>query len=123
MTEAVAAVSTLSASGATPDRLAHILIALIAVVAVGRLLGVVLRAVGQPPVLGEVLGGILLGPSLLERVWPAAAEFVLPPTVAPYLEVIAHLGVLVATAGKVGGRGRRPVWPASRGATRPRGLC
>jgi Kef-type K+ transport system membrane component KefB len=46
-------------------------------------------------VIGEVVGGIVLGPSLLGRVWPEAAAFVLPTTVAPYLEVIAQLGVIL----------------------------
>jgi Kef-type K+ transport system membrane component KefB len=82
-------------AGGKPDALVHVLVALIAVLATGRLLGLLFRYVRQPPVIGEVVGGILLGPSLLGRVWPAAAEFVLPPTVAPYLEVVAQLGVIL----------------------------
>jgi Kef-type K+ transport system membrane component KefB len=61
----------------------------------GRLLGLLLHYLGQPPVIGEVVGGILLGPSLLGRVWPEAAAFVLPPSVAPFLGVIAQLGVVL----------------------------
>jgi K+:H+ antiporter len=82
-------------AAAVPDALAHVLIALIAVVTIGRLLGLLFRFVGQPPVIGEVVGGIFLGPSLLGRVWPRAAEFILPPAVTPYLEVIAQLGVIL----------------------------
>src|SRR5438067_5802579 len=82
-------------SGGKPDALVHVLIALTAVVAVGRLLGWLFQHLGQPPVIGEVVGGIALGPSLLGQVWPAAAEFVLPPSVAPYLGVIAQLGVIL----------------------------
>jgi Kef-type K+ transport system membrane component KefB len=76
-----------------PNTFAHVLIALLAVLATGQLLGMLFRRIGQPPVIGEVIGGILLGPSLLGRVWPDAAGFVLPATVAPYLDVIAQLGV------------------------------
>jgi Kef-type K+ transport system membrane component KefB len=54
-----------------------------------------LRRVGQPPVIGEVLAGIALGPSLLGQVWPAAADFILPAAVAPALGVIAQLGVIL----------------------------
>ena len=69
--------------------------ALTAVLVTGRLLGLLFRYVGQPPVIGEVVGGILLGPSLLGRVWPEAAAFILPPSVAPFLGVIAQLGVIL----------------------------
>jgi Kef-type K+ transport system membrane component KefB len=76
------------------DALVHVLVALAAVLVTGRLLGLLFRRVGQPPVIGEVVGGILLGPSLLGQVWPAAAAFVLPPEVAPFLGVISQLGVI-----------------------------
>jgi Kef-type K+ transport system membrane component KefB len=81
--------------GGKPDALIHILVALTAVLIVGRMLSLLFRYVGQPPVIGEVLGGILLGPSVLGQVWPEAMAFVLPPEVAPYLGVIAQLGVIL----------------------------
>jgi Kef-type K+ transport system membrane component KefB len=77
------------------DALLHVLIALAAVVIVGRLLGRVFRYVGQPPVIGEVVGGIALGPSFLGQIWPQAAAFVLPASVAPFLGVIAQLGIIL----------------------------
>jgi Kef-type K+ transport system membrane component KefB len=78
-----------------PDVLVHVLIGLLAVLVVGRVLGVILRRIGQPAVIGEVLAGIVLGPSLLGRVWPEGAAFVLPSDIAPYLGVIAQLGVIL----------------------------
>jgi len=74
---------------------AHVLLALTAVLITGRALGLVFRFLGQPPVIGEVVGGILLGPSLLGRVWPEAAAFILPASVAPHLGMIAQLGVIL----------------------------
>jgi Kef-type K+ transport system membrane component KefB len=68
---------------------------LAAVVLVGRLLGWAFRHLGQPPLIGEVVAGILLGPSFLGQVWPAGAAFVLPASVAPYLSVLAQLGVIL----------------------------
>jgi len=53
------------------------------------------RRLGQPPVIGEVVAGILLGPSLLGRVWPAGSQFLLPTEVAPYLAAIAQIGVIL----------------------------
>jgi Kef-type K+ transport system membrane component KefB len=77
------------------DALVHVLVALTAVLIAGRLLSLLFRYVGQPPVIGEVVAGILLGPSFLGQVWPQAAAFVLPPAVAPYLGVVAQLGVIL----------------------------
>jgi Kef-type K+ transport system membrane component KefB len=72
---------------------------------------------GQPPVLGEVVAGILLGPSLLGRLAPETAAFVLPPAVAPFLQVIAQLDVILymflvgleLNAGMLRGRARATV--------------
>ncbi|HZS41224.1 MAG TPA: cation:proton antiporter [Polyangia bacterium] len=57
----------------------------------GRLAG----QLRQPPVVGEILAGILLGPSLLGRVAPMASEYLLPKTVAPFLNVLAQVGVIL----------------------------
>jgi Kef-type K+ transport system membrane component KefB len=88
-----------SGAGAVPqlssDILLHVLLALAAVVVVGRLLARAFRAFGQPPVIGEVIGGILLGPSLLGRIAPEAYGYILPPQVAPYLSVLAQVGVVL----------------------------
>src|SRR4030095_1941136 len=73
----------------------HLLLALAAVVITGRLLGTLFRFIGQPPVIGEVVAGILLGPSLLGAVSHEAYTFLLPPAVAPSLGLLAQLGVVL----------------------------
>jgi Kef-type K+ transport system membrane component KefB len=73
------------------DVLLHVLLAMAAVLVAGRALGKVLVYVGQPPVIGEVAAGILLGPSLLGR---EASAWVLPPAVGPYLGVLSQIGVV-----------------------------
>lgn len=89
----------LQATQATPsapfDALPHVLLALATVVVAARLLGILFARLRQPPVMGEVVAGILLGPSLLGRVAPTTAEFLLPPPVAPFLGVLAQLGVVL----------------------------
>ena len=70
------AVSTAASVSPPTDTLWHLLIALTTIVTVGRLLGRLFRRIGQPPVIGEVIGGVLLGPSLLGMVSPAAYHFV-----------------------------------------------
>jgi Kef-type K+ transport system membrane component KefB len=74
------------------DALLQVLVALTAVIAGGVLLGKLFGYLGQPAVIGEVVAGILLGPSLLGR---AGSAVILPDAVAPYLGVIAQLGVIL----------------------------
>lgn len=75
------------------DLLWHLLLALAVVVVTGRLLGALFRYVGQPPVIGEVVAGIMLGPSLLGSIAPDAYHFLLPQAVAPSLGLLSQLGV------------------------------
>ncbi|HEY1306233.1 MAG TPA: cation:proton antiporter [Vicinamibacterales bacterium] len=75
--------------------LLHLLAALAAVVLLGRFISYLFRGIGQPPVIGEVVAGIMLGPSLLGRVWPDAYGFLLPSSVAPSLNLLSQLGVVL----------------------------
>lgn len=61
-----------------------------------RALGEVSTRLGQPSVIGEILAGIILGPSLLAGVFPAFGELIIPQTeVSGYLlEVISLLGAM-----------------------------
>jgi K+:H+ antiporter len=83
------------AARAKLDALPHVLIALISILALSRALGALFRWFGQPPVIGEVIAGIVLGPSLLGLVAPDVAAFVLPTEVAPFLGVLAQVGVIL----------------------------
>ncbi len=91
---AVAAESQRPGGAGASNVLWHLLVALTAVVLVGGVMGRVFRALGQPPVIGEVVGGVLLGPSLLGAISPDAYHFVLAPQVVPYLGTVAQLGVV-----------------------------
>jgi Kef-type K+ transport system membrane component KefB len=75
--------------------LMHVVAALVVVIVVGRVLGRALAWFGQPPVIGEVLAGICMGPSLLGHVWPGGVELLLPADVAPYLGLVAQLGIIL----------------------------
>lgn len=48
------------------------------------------RRVGQPPVIGEIVLGILLGPTLLSG---AISDAVFPADIRPYLTALANIGV------------------------------
>jgi Kef-type K+ transport system membrane component KefB len=89
--DAVASVSR----AARLDTMLHVLLALVVIIVTARLIGAVFRRIHQPPVIGEVVGGILLGPSLLGMVSPSAYAALLPAQTAPFLAVIAQLGVIL----------------------------
>ncbi|MBW8885135.1 MAG: cation:proton antiporter [Planctomycetia bacterium] len=78
----------------TSSALPQVLLALAAVILVGRMFAGVLRWFGQPPVIGEVLAGIALGPSLFGWLGYETSP-VLPQEVAPFLSIIAQLGVIL----------------------------
>jgi Kef-type K+ transport system membrane component KefB len=75
--------------------LLHVLLALVAIILTGRWLGKLFVYIGQPRVIGEIVAGIVLGPSLLGRIWPGASTFILPHEVAPSLRIIAEIGVIL----------------------------
>src|SRR5215813_1833021 len=82
-------------NAASADTLLHVLIALAVVIVLARALGTLFKRFQQPPVVGEIIAGIMLGPSLLGRFWPDASAFLLPTTVAPYLGLISQVGVIL----------------------------
>ncbi len=61
-----------------------------------RALGEVAQRLGQPSVVGEILAGIILGPSLISSIFPALGTWIVPQTeVQGYLlEVVSLLGAL-----------------------------
>jgi Kef-type K+ transport system membrane component KefB len=76
---------------------AHVLAALIALLVSAHACGYVFARFRQPPVIGEILGGILLGPTLLERVYPSAYDWLFPATgsVPAVLGAVYQLGLLL----------------------------
>ncbi|TPI55888.1 potassium transporter [Mesorhizobium sp. B3-1-7] len=70
---------------------------LILLLVVGRGIGEVLEILGQPAVMGQLIGGILLGPSLLGWVWPAGERLIFAgdPSQKSMINAIAQLGVLM----------------------------
>jgi Kef-type K+ transport system membrane component KefB len=73
----------------------HVLLALVVILLSARGLGVVFQRFNQPPVVGEMIAGILLGPSLLGKILPHTFNFLFPDQMTPYLSVIANIGVIL----------------------------
>jgi Kef-type K+ transport system membrane component KefB len=87
--------SSAGSAGSSTDVMLHVLLALIVVIVLARALGTFFRLIHQPPVIGEIVAGIMLGPSVLGRVAPGVASYVLPTSVAPFLDVISQIGVIL----------------------------
>ncbi len=60
-----------------------------------RVFGWLFGKVGQPPVVGEILAGVILGPSLLGRLYPGAIKTMLTPQTTPVLSAIAQIGLVL----------------------------
>ena len=60
------------------DPLSRLLMQFLVIVAATRLTGRLFQKFGQPPVVGEMVAGILLGPSLFGWLFPDAFHFVFP---------------------------------------------
>src|SRR5205807_7524617 len=63
----------------------RLMLAIAIVILAARLVGTVIARLSQPRVMGEVLAGILLGPTLLGAAWPEAKDYLFPPDIAPLL--------------------------------------
>jgi len=71
----------------------RLMLAIAAVILAARLVRGVIGKVGQPPVMGEVLAGILLGPTLLGAVAPDVKNYLFPADIVPLLSAGAQIGL------------------------------
>src|SRR6202161_4234137 len=64
---------------------------------VGRLMGEAAQRLGQPAVMGQLIGGLLLGPSVLGLIWPAAQHALFPgtPEQKSMINAVSQLGILM----------------------------
>src|SRR5436305_15304732 len=51
---------------------------IVLLVFMGRLLGELMLRIGQPTIVGQLLAGVLLGPSIFGAVWPQAHDLIFP---------------------------------------------
>ena len=84
-----------SAVHATESLLAFVLLQLVIVVAAGRAGGIAARRLGQSPAVGEIIVGILLGPSLFGLVAPEVFTFVFRSAPAAPMMILSQIGLLL----------------------------
>jgi len=73
--------------------LSRLLLQVIVIIMATRILGGLFGRFGQPPVIGEMVAGILLGPSLLGWLWPDVSTFVFPKESMGILQLLSQIGV------------------------------
>jgi Kef-type K+ transport system membrane component KefB len=72
-----------------------LLLQVVVIVVAARLAGGLFRRFGQPAVIGEMIAGILLGPSLFGWLWPSAQAFLFPQSSMGALRLLSQIGVVV----------------------------
>ncbi len=77
------------------DLLAKVLLAALVVVAVARVTGALALRIGQPRVVGEIVGGFLLGPTVLGALAPGVSAWLVPADALPALDAFAQLGLVL----------------------------
>ncbi|MBW4497613.1 MAG: cation:proton antiporter [Oscillatoria princeps RMCB-10] len=71
-----------------------VLIEVLAVIGLSRLMGLGFRWLKQPLVIGEIVAGIMLGPSLLGWIAPDLSAFLFPAETVPFLNVLSQVGLI-----------------------------
>jgi Kef-type K+ transport system membrane component KefB len=72
----------------------QVLLQLIVILIIVQLCGYLCKRVGQQWVIGEILAGLALGPSLLGALLPGVQTFIFPATSLPTLQVLGDLGLV-----------------------------
>lgn len=76
----------------TPANIELLLVDLALIIVLARLLGAAARRLGQPQVLGEIIAGILLGPTLFAG---AITDTLFPADLLPSLSALANIGLVL----------------------------
>jgi Kef-type K+ transport system membrane component KefB len=75
--------------------LAILLAQIVTIIFVARLLGWVFKKIGQPSVIGEIVVGIVLGPSLMGRFFPEFSTFLFPVQSLGNLQFLSQIGLIL----------------------------
>ena len=90
-----AAQATAKAARSTDDLTGLVFIDIAIIVVVARLAGSLFKKIRQPAVVGEILAGIALGPSLLGLFPGHLPDRIFPKDVRPFLNILAQVGLVI----------------------------
>lgn len=80
---------------AVEQALFFVLLQLIVIIAVARVAGELARRAGQPRAVGEILAGLVLGPSLLAQVAPEVSSYVFHSIPSLPVNMISQIGLIL----------------------------
>src|ERR1044072_5389450 len=72
--------------------LSLLLLQIVTIVLSSKLLAGLVSKIGQPLVIGEIIAGILLGPSVLGHFWPTVSNFIFRANTLPNLSFLSRIG-------------------------------
>jgi len=75
--------------------LSILILQVISIVLIARLLGWIMIKLHQPVVIGEILAGILLGPSLIGTLFPGFTAFLFPVESFNNLQILSQIGLIM----------------------------
>ena len=75
--------------------LALLLFQIITIVVVARIFGWIFRKIGQPSVIGEIIAGIVLGPSLFGLYFPDLSQALFPADSLGNLQLLSQIGLIL----------------------------
>jgi Kef-type K+ transport system membrane component KefB len=73
----------------------QILLQLIVILLVVQIFGFLCKYIGQPVVIGEILGGLALGPTLLGAISPQVEKALFPASALPTLQTLGDIGLVL----------------------------
>jgi len=77
------------------DPLAVLLLQIIVIIACARFAGFLFKKIGQPAVIGEIVAGIILGPSVLGLFFPGINQFLFPAASLGTLNFLSQVGLIL----------------------------
>jgi Kef-type K+ transport system membrane component KefB len=76
------------------DPMAGLLIQILVILVFSRICAFLLKGLGQPQVIGEMIAGILLGKSVFALIWPEGFSYIFPSSAMPRLYFFSQIGLI-----------------------------
>ena len=95
VTEAAAVGAEAAGAGGRSFHVLTLILQIATILIVARLFGRLFRWFGQPQVVGEMIAGVVLGPSVFGALAPTVSAYVFPPLSLDYLNALSQIGLLL----------------------------